>query len=237
MKHFTSVNTYGVTAVSDSVEGMQFRVEIKDDYDHEAPWDSGDGQGIVSDWTRHEKKPGERVLSTDGQSKRYFDFAATVEKAKRESWGVSDEARAVLVKQLGRPCSPGEIAVAAVEQNYKWFKAWCDDEWRYVGVVLERYDDAREDYVVIDATWGIESDCEEYLCEVANDMLGEYLHTVRKANTVQKAKTDRLLSNATHIMIELAAAGCSQNRVDQFIEICSLAGIEYKPLQASKAAG
>lgn len=60
---------------------------IEPDNDHGAPWDNCDGHGPVSDWTRRDKKPGELVLNTDRQSKRFYDYAEACRIARRDQWG------------------------------------------------------------------------------------------------------------------------------------------------------
>lgn len=82
------------------LEGLTFKVEFPDDEDAGPPWEQGDGYGIVSDWTRRDKKPGEVVLSTDRSSKRFYDWQATNKKAKEEGWGLTDEHQAELLQRL-----------------------------------------------------------------------------------------------------------------------------------------
>ena len=60
------------------LQGRRFRVEVEADEGHETPWDYEDGHGPVSDWTRRDKRPGERVLCSDRSSKRFYDFAQAV---------------------------------------------------------------------------------------------------------------------------------------------------------------
>lgn len=164
----------------DLPDGTTARATLVFDQDHEAPWDDGDGRGIVSDWRdKDTKTPGERVLyeSDRGTRVRFFDVQGTMQKAKDESWGCGIDAHDHKTK--------GERAACAVDQEYKYLRAWCRDDWVYVGVVLSIWED--EDTEVDDhaaSLWGIECGYEdasaykswEYLTSVANDLLSEYLH-------------------------------------------------------------
>jgi len=58
---------------------------------HGAPWDEECGHGDVSDWTTRDKLPGELVLSEDGRSKRFYDFAGACKIARRDGWGFLPE--------------------------------------------------------------------------------------------------------------------------------------------------
>lgn len=76
-------------------KGHAFRVSFEHDQDRGPPWEDDCGRGIVSDWRTHRKwagesckAPGERILCTDHHSARFFDFAGTVEKARRDGWGL-----------------------------------------------------------------------------------------------------------------------------------------------------
>ena len=107
--------------------GLTFDVVFGSDTDMDAPWDNGDGYGIVSEWTTRGKKAGEIVLSQDRRAKRYFDWAGTVKKARAEGWNTAPYD---LVE------TAGERAVRATQANFKYLKAWCDDEWNYVNITV-----------------------------------------------------------------------------------------------------
>lgn len=59
-------------------------------------------------------------------------------------------------------------AAAAAEADFARLKAWCEDDWYYVGVIVTA---SREGIELGSASlWGIESDAEDYLVEVANEL-------------------------------------------------------------------
>lgn len=146
-------------------QGFMFKVELVPDSDHGAPWDEEDGHGVISAWTTRDKKPGERVLNADRSSKRYYDFAATIEIAKRDGWDA---------KPYGG--TKGEKAARAVEADFQRMRAWCNDQWCYVGIVVTLVNDEGEDMgEPSQSLWGIESDCSDYHKEVARELAEEII--------------------------------------------------------------
>lgn len=141
------------------------RFMFRTDYDDtgETPWDREDGHGIVSEWTRRAKKPGELVLCSDNGSRRYYDFQGTVALAKRDGWDAEPYGG-----------TKGEKAARAAMADFKRLRDWCNDRWSYVGVIVCMVDD--DDDVIEDteqSLWGIESDCDDYLEEVAHELADE----------------------------------------------------------------
>lgn len=67
-----------------------------------------------------------------------------------------------------------QYAAAAALADFDRLRRWCDNQWHYVGVIVESLD---EDEDVIDSAslWGIESDAGDYLDEVAQDLAAELL--------------------------------------------------------------
>jgi len=68
-------------------DGVAYVAAVEHDGDHGAPWKEEDGHGNVSEWTRRDKLPGELVLSEEGRSKRFYDFAGACKTARRDGWG------------------------------------------------------------------------------------------------------------------------------------------------------
>jgi len=67
--------------------GNRFSFELVADDTCDAPWEREDGHGPVSDWTSRDKAPGELVLNKDRSSKRFYDFQAACELARKDGWG------------------------------------------------------------------------------------------------------------------------------------------------------
>lgn len=144
-------------------DGVEILIQhVHDEYAN-APWDNEDGHGPVSDWTRRDKRAGELVLCSDRDSKRYYDYAEAVRIAKRDGWG---------------PGKPHEAARA----DYDRLRAWCNDQWYYIGIV------ATIGNVAHASLWGIESDSsEEYLIEVENELADEALAEYRSLSLAEVA--------------------------------------------------
>jgi hypothetical protein len=117
--------------------GHSLKITVHFDDTGDAPWDNCDVHGPVSDWTRRDKRPGERVLNEDRGSRRFYDFAEAVRIAKRDGWGLGDKEKAELAKRLGRTPTAGDIVAEAVERDYAYLRGWCNDEWHYVGFTTE----------------------------------------------------------------------------------------------------
>lgn len=73
---------------SDTIARGAFTLTATTEHDSDsgAPWDNSDGHGPVSDWTTRDKLPGELILSSDRSSKRFYDFAAAVQIARKDGW-------------------------------------------------------------------------------------------------------------------------------------------------------
>ena len=102
--------------------GVTYAIEVEQDLDTPAPWMEDDGHGIVTDWTSRDKRPGELVLNTDRNSKRFYDLKGSIEIARRDSWGSEN---------CTPDMTPKQRAAQAVKDDYEFLKGWCDGEWCY----------------------------------------------------------------------------------------------------------
>ncbi len=145
-------------------EGLTFSIEIEADLYHGAPWEEEDGHGPVSGWTTRDKRPGEMVLNADRRSKRFYDFAAAVKQARAEGWNA---------KPYDVPGeTKGQRAHKSAMADFERLRAWCNDQWQYVGVVVTCTDLPGEPS---ESLWGIESDAGEYLQDVARELADEII--------------------------------------------------------------
>lgn len=155
------------------VNGRRYRVEIIPDEDHSAPWEECDGHGPVSEWTRRAKLPGELILIEDRGSYRYYDFAEACCIARADGWDA-------------KPYNEGQEtrrqqAAKAAWADYEYLREWCNDVWRYVGVVVTAECECCGDFTGDSASlWGVEDSDSEYLEQVAQELIGEIEHN-RKA--------------------------------------------------------
>lgn len=159
-------------------EGLSFRVEYHYDEDLREPWKEHDGHGIISDWTNRDKQPSERVLIADRSIKRFYDIGASIKLALSDGWDCQarrDEAE----KQPERKRTKREIAARAVEADFENMRAWCNDEWKWAGVVVTLLDVDGEETNERESLWGIESTNEtEYLKATALELADEILTRV-----------------------------------------------------------
>jgi len=146
--------------------GRTFTVRIEHDDCGDAPWDRGDCHGVVRcvrvyGGLKYEglKRPGERILHSDGWTYWLYDWQATCKKA-REVWGCTD-------------------IHAQVSADFERMGAWLRNDWSYVGVIVTPDDDPD---AVGENLWGIESDCTEYIQQVAQELAEQcepaYVHVV-----------------------------------------------------------
>lgn len=150
-------------------KGYRFGIRYEDDTDHGAPWEENDGHGIVSEWTTRAKAPGERVLHADRGDKRYYDVAESIKVAKRDGWdaepfGPADEPK-------------GVRAARAVAADFQYLRAWCRDEWRYVGVVVEQIDEDDSPLGVEASLWGVET-YKDYHETVVQELIDECMASI-----------------------------------------------------------
>lgn len=148
--------------MTEDEDGRQYQVDHYED-DNTPPWDREDGHGPVTDWVSRDKLPGELVLCRDRRVNRFYDYAEACCIALREGWGVQDP--------TGK--TKRQIAAQAAREDFERLRAWCDNEWSYVGVEVTPYptDDNPEPHSV--SLWGIESDNEDYLAQIVVELIDE----------------------------------------------------------------
>ena len=154
--------------------GLYAIVKIEYDTDYSPPWENSDGHGVVSNWEHREERDRRWILCQDRWDYRYYDWRETMNIAKRDGWSRS-----------------GDI-MDAVRSDYEYLRAWCNDEWYYVGVVVELYD-ANDELIWEESCWGYESYCEDYLCSEARSWLRYMLVNYRKQQR-EKRKQERIAS-------------------------------------------
>lgn len=139
---------------------IMIRCEIHYDECSGAPWEENDGHGLVSGWERRAKRPGELVLNDDGRgNKRFYDWQESVKIARRDGWCCWRN---------------GEELNEAVRRDYEYLRAWCNDEWYYVGVVVFPLTvDGDELRSKSQSIWGIGSTDTDYIKDTAQELARE----------------------------------------------------------------
>lgn len=160
-------------------DGRPFRAFVEEDETNAStlPWKNADGHGVVTEWERRDKRPGEWILCTDRHDKRFYDHAETMRIAKRDGWGLTPEHVAELGRKLGRTPTDGDIAAEAVRRDYEYLRGWCNDEWSYVGVCVCALDDEGEPIgdKYDHALWGVDSCSDDYIREIARELASKIL--------------------------------------------------------------
>ncbi len=159
---------------TDTIEagGYRFGVEYFHDPDVGAPWENFDGHGIVSKWTTRDKKPGEKVLIEDRQSKRYYDVRESMACAIRDQWGCACPE--------GTHTTRRQTAACAVAADFAFLRGWCRDEWHYAGVrvtwIKDNSDDPDETKgePLTRDLWGVET-LHDYHKQTAKELIDELL--------------------------------------------------------------
>ena len=145
--------------------GKRYEVTIEPDCDHGAPWEE-DGHGPVSDWTTRDKLPGEVIISQDGRSRRYYDFAEACKIARVEGWDAAPYNTGQETKR--------QQAAKSARADMERMRQWCNDYWSYVGVIVTAECTCCDEFTGESASlWGIESDCSDYLDEVTRELIEE----------------------------------------------------------------
>ena len=170
-------------------KGRGYRVKFEYDDSHGAPWKECDGHGVVSEWTTRDKAPGERKLVSDRSSKRYYDIAETMKIAKRDGWGLGNDELAKLAQALGRMPTKKEIVSKAVDNDFEYLRAWCNDEWHYCGVIV-----THEETQDSESLWGIEDNDYDCLAEVAHELADEIAYRLDEtmAREITESRPDML---------------------------------------------
>lgn len=175
-----------------TINGLTFSVTTEHDPSAGAPWEECDVHGPVSDWTSRGKRPGERVLNSDGGIYRYYDVAAATRIAERDGWGLAPDARAALVARLGREPTAGEVTAAAVESDFQYLRSWCNDEWFYTIVEVTLLDTDGDETWLSACTGGVESNADECIKALALELaegiaedVGDETHIEYGAKRVQ----------------------------------------------------
>ena len=188
------------------VDAMHFTRVIALDDRNDPPWEQADGHGPVADWTRREKRPGERELHRDGRFRRYYDVAAAQRMALRERWGTQrppaarprvatrlhgarwcDRATVArlqdwLTMRFGtKPASARMVAAQAVEEDFHYLRGWCTNAWSDLGYTVTLLAADGRPTPEWDACWGFES-CDAYILTAATDAAAAIAERVRTAH-------------------------------------------------------
>jgi hypothetical protein len=112
-----------------AVKGLQFSLCIRRDDYGGTPWDQNEechGPVRYHDrgrYNTHSSKPTKRAGERELGESYLYDWAGAMKKAKAEGWGPRTPYRTAT-----------QAAEAAVQRDYDYLKAWCEDDWCNVSV-------------------------------------------------------------------------------------------------------
>lgn len=172
--------------------GKQFRAFLECDEYAGTPWDRECGHVDVSDWKQRDKRPSEVIINEDRRSRRFVCIREAVEKATCDGWDLSVGAMQALTEKLKRTPTKREVIAEAVRLDIERMRAWCNNEWGYVGVCVCLLDSEGspigDKYAA--ACWGLESDSDDLLREVAKecaaDTMAEAQATLDRISSILK---------------------------------------------------
>jgi len=247
------------------LDGRVYKVFVCDDDDFTVPWNRSDGHGPVSEWTTRDKRPGEWILSQDRSSRRFYDAAGAMRIALSDGWGLGDEAKAELLERLAvprvvrrsargqpgietvtipgrdrnKPLTRGEIAAEAVRRDFEFLQGWCDDDWRYIGVVVVHVphgvDAASVKIDYAHALWGIESDAGEYMFEVATGLAGEIAAELDAERLALRGRLVTLHQEISQMIKHAVAIGAQLSVQADCTNLVALTRRAVEPLREQRA--
>lgn len=138
---------------TETIEAHGFAVLIEYFYDDYLgyPWNEDDGCGVIeqrsSYHARPSKAPGEVILHSERGEYFIYDVQASMEKAKREGWGIAGETARVTKKQAIRE---------AVLRDMARCRKWLTGDLFYVGIVVTVLDADGEKTEDQESCWGFE---------------------------------------------------------------------------------
>lgn len=130
--------------------GNGFTASVYVDETADGPWDSECGHIDVEYFDR-EIPRGYTTLNTYGRGYYAFNTRAAILKASREKWARKSADR-----------------WAAIKADARRMAEYINGDWCYLGVSVHNGEDDFSH-----ALWGIESDCEDYVIEVAKELLSQ----------------------------------------------------------------
>lgn len=111
--------------------------------------------------------------------------------------------------------------------DFERHRGWCADEWNYIGVVVtDVTDDLAAEMDYSHALWGVESECDDYIAEIAEQLIAdiESEHAEEHAaEAVEQARREAfdadLVPGAYDIDKKLQALLAEASRIDLVVTV------------------
>lgn len=171
--------------------GWKIKFKTQYDTDHEPPWEDCDGMGVVTDCIHgvtDEEKYGWELYSGH-YTHRYFDWRATLPIAIKEGWDAPPYGSGTKQEQ----------AMRAMRKTFEFLHGWCNDNWRYVGLIVTLYDENDEE-LGEDSCWGFESEgADAYITEQMRSWAAHMIVAARKTQRAER-KAQRIANRFADAM-------------------------------------
>lgn len=162
-----------------TVDGHEFRADIREDSSLGSPWKICDGNIDVTRVSHgYAKRASECFLYVGGRREYSYIYhvGKAQAKARAESWGCTDRTRVAFVAKHRREPGPREMAVLAVRDNAEYLAGWCAGIWQYVGIEVSMLDAEGEAVPGRGGSlWGVESLGDYARDEIAPELAREIL--------------------------------------------------------------
>ena len=173
--------------------GLLFRCVVEPDNDLQAPWIEHDGHGqirsVSSYYGRPEKRPGEVIIYSERGEYWLYDVQATMQTARKDGWGLSEEDIAALGKKLNRTPTKGEVTAESVRRDMDYCRQWLQGDRFWEMIEVFQIDDEGESISESEYLGGIDSgydsESEKYVRECAAQLASEIARAVNK-ETVER---------------------------------------------------
>lgn len=143
------------------VNGRVFCWDFEYDSDSKMPWEDWDGIGVVLSRSYAEKAPHEVLIHEDRRAYWFYDVRASMEKARKEGWGLPDAETVGLTKK--------QIIAKAVQKDMEYCQEWLKGD-RYFVCLKVWAEDSPENVDYLGGVEYNETGDNKYLIECAQEM-------------------------------------------------------------------
>jgi len=128
----------------------------------------------------------------NGLHKRHMQFfdGRTLLCADSDWHDCPNASYAQCYERLRAMTSPRQYAAMAARDDYERLRAWCNDEWSYVGVIVTVSHAVTGIELGSASLWGIESDAGDYLEEIVRDLEPEAIEDARNTLAVMMERAE-----------------------------------------------
>lgn len=160
---------YDGEEITDLPNGWKLKVKFQHDEFCEPPWKDCDRHGEIVETHCRQDYMDDWELNSERGWYRYYDWKATLPIAIKDRWDAA-------------PYGVGtkhERAMRAMKADYEFLRAWCNDAWWWVGMIVTLLDENNEQ-IDEESCWGYASNDVGYLCSEARSWAAHMIVKERK---------------------------------------------------------